>query len=41
MGFYKYVAQEEDFSACNIALETLKLSPKLLVKIGLLVCLFL
>lgn len=33
MGFYKYSAQEEEFSACNIALETLKLPPKLLVKI--------
>ena len=36
MGFYKYLAQEEEISSCSIALGTLKLTPKLklLVKIG-------
>lgn len=33
MGIYKYLTQEE-FSACNIAFETLKLFPKLLIKMG-------
>ena len=45
MGFYKYLAQEEEISSCSIALGTPKLTPKLklLVKIGFVcvcVCVF-